>query len=154
AAQPLWERYFRRLAGLARKKLHAARRREADEEDVALSAFDSLCRGAMHGRFPRLTDRHDLWSLLVVITVRKAYDLLAYENRRRPPGGQVRGESVLLDLIDGAGKGFDAVVGSEPTPGAVAQVAEECQRLLDKLRDNELRAIAVWKMEGFTNEEI
>ena len=52
AAQELWERYFRRLVGLARKKLRAAPRRAADEEDVALSAFDSFCRGAEQGRFP------------------------------------------------------------------------------------------------------
>ena len=35
--------------------------RLADEEDVALSAFDSFCRGAEQGRFPRLDDRDDLW---------------------------------------------------------------------------------------------
>jgi len=49
------ERYFRRLVGLARKKLRAAPRRAADEEDVALSAFDSFCRGAEQGRFPNWT---------------------------------------------------------------------------------------------------
>ncbi len=43
AAQKLWERYFRRLVGLARKKLRAAPRRAADEEDVALSAFTGFC---------------------------------------------------------------------------------------------------------------
>jgi DNA-directed RNA polymerase specialized sigma24 family protein len=37
AAQKLWERYFGRLVGLARKKLRAVPRRAADEEDVALS---------------------------------------------------------------------------------------------------------------------
>jgi hypothetical protein len=36
AAQPLWERYFQRLVGLARTKLPGSRRRAADEEDVAL----------------------------------------------------------------------------------------------------------------------
>ena len=46
-------------------------RRAADEEDVALSAFDSFCRGAEQGRFPQLDGRDDLWHLLVVITVRK-----------------------------------------------------------------------------------
>src|SRR5436853_5155366 len=46
AAQHLWERYFQRLVGLARKKLQDAPRRAADEEDVALSAFDSFCRAA------------------------------------------------------------------------------------------------------------
>ena len=42
AAQQLWERYFSRLVNLARTKLRGLRRRAADEEDVALSAFDSL----------------------------------------------------------------------------------------------------------------
>ena len=36
AAQKLWERYFQRLVGLARKKLLDAPRQAADEEDVAL----------------------------------------------------------------------------------------------------------------------
>jgi hypothetical protein len=46
AAQQMWQRYFPRLVELARQKLRVALRRAADEEDVALSAFDSFCRGA------------------------------------------------------------------------------------------------------------
>jgi DNA-directed RNA polymerase specialized sigma24 family protein len=46
AVQRLWERYYPRLVGLARKKLRDAPRRLADEEDVALSAFHSFCRSA------------------------------------------------------------------------------------------------------------
>ena len=65
-AQPLWDRYFERLVDLARKKLHANRQAIADEEDVALSAFASFCRGAAGGRFPQLHDRTDLWRLLIV----------------------------------------------------------------------------------------
>jgi hypothetical protein len=60
-AQHLWERYFIRLVGLARNKLQESPRRAADEEDVALSAFTSFCRGAEGGRFPRLQDRDNLW---------------------------------------------------------------------------------------------
>ena len=52
AAQQLWQRYFQRLVGLARQKLRDVPRRVADEEDVALSAFDSFCRNAEQGRFP------------------------------------------------------------------------------------------------------
>jgi DNA-directed RNA polymerase specialized sigma24 family protein len=154
AAQRLWEQYFPRLVALARKRLRGARRREADEEDVALSAFDSFCRGAMQGRFPQLADRDDLWRVLVVITARKALDLLARQGRLRHGGGKLCGESALLDPTDPANGGIEQVVGSVPTPAFAAEVAEECQRLLDKLADEELRQIAVWKMEGYTNEEI
>jgi DNA-directed RNA polymerase specialized sigma24 family protein len=153
-AQRLWERYFPRMVALARKRLRGARRREADEEDVALSAFDSFCRGAAQGRFPRLGDRDDLWQVLVVITARKALDLLAHQGRLKRGGGRVGGESALLDAADPGNGGIEQVVGSEPTPAFAAQVAEECQRLLDKLDDDELRGIAVCKMEGHTYEEI
>ncbi len=63
AVEELWKRYFQRLVGLARKKLRGAVLRAADEEDVALSAFDSFCRNAAQGRFPHLLDRDSLWHL-------------------------------------------------------------------------------------------
>src|SRR5262249_9537959 len=68
AAQRLWEKYFQRLVALARTKLGNRPRRVADEEDVAVNAFDSFFRGAQMGRFPQLLDRDDLWQLLVMIT--------------------------------------------------------------------------------------
>jgi DNA-directed RNA polymerase specialized sigma24 family protein len=154
AAQKLWERYFRRLVGLARKRLRMARRRAADEEDVALSALDSFFRGARQGRFPKLADRDDLWQLLVVITARKAIDLRERERRLKRGGGKVRGESVFPDGSGSGEAGLEQVVGPEPSPDFAAQVAENFQRLLDMLPDEELRAIAVWKMESHTNEEI
>ena len=68
AARPLWDKYFHRLVALARARLRSAPRRAADEEDVALSAFDSFCRNAEAGRFPDLTDRDSLWRLLAAFT--------------------------------------------------------------------------------------
>jgi DNA-directed RNA polymerase specialized sigma24 family protein len=154
AAQKLWERYFERLVGLARKKLQGARRRAADEEDVALSAFDSFCRGAQAGRFPQLADRDNLWRLLVVLTARKAIDLVNRERRLKRGGGMVKGESAFAGAEESGAPGMEQVVGDEPTPAFAAQVAEQCQQLLDQLGDDALRSIAVWKMEGHTNEEI
>jgi DNA-directed RNA polymerase specialized sigma24 family protein len=153
AAQPLWERYFQRLVGLAKARLQGTPRRAADEEDVALSAFDSFCRNAAAGRFPRLADRDQLWQVLVLVTARKAIDLYQHERRKKRGGGKVQGESALA----GAGSeedGLAAVVGDEPTPSFAAEVAEDYQRLLTRLRDAELRAVAVWKMEGYSNAEI
>ena len=156
AAQHLWDRYFPRLVGLARQKLRGLPRRATDEEDVALSAFDSFCRGAEQGRFPRLEGRDDLWALLVVITAGKAIDLRQRETRQKRGGGRVSGESVLDDLLgnkDGAA-GIGQVVGAEPTPELAARVAEEFQRLLAQLPGDELRTVALRRMEGYTNAEI
>src|SRR5437899_2337535 len=152
AAQKLWDSYFRRLVGLARTKLQGTPRRAADEEDVALSAFDSFCRGAREGRFPRLDDRDDLWQLLLMITARKAVNLLKQERRPKRGGGRVVAASALAGGSDDE-DAFAAVMGREPTPELAAQVAEECRRLLGALGDDELRAIAVAKMEGHSNAE-
>lgn len=156
AARPLWERYFRRLVGLARKKLQDLPRRAVDEEDVALSAFDSFCRRAEHGQFPHLHDRDDLWRLLFVITERKAKKLVRDQTRQKRGGGEVRGDSVLDEPGDSSGTpaGFDQFAGDDPTPDFAAQVAEECERLLGLLGAGELLRVAVGKMEGRTNEEI
>jgi DNA-directed RNA polymerase specialized sigma24 family protein len=156
AAERLWAHYFPRLVGLARKKLQGVPRRAIDEEDVALSAFDSFCRGVEQGRFPRLEDRDNLWALLVVITARKAIDLRDREGRQKRGGGQVGGESVLDELLgdDEGAAGIGQAVGREPTPALAAQVAEGFQRLLAKLGSDELRGIAVMKLEGYTNVEV
>jgi DNA-directed RNA polymerase specialized sigma24 family protein len=152
AVQPLWERYFRLLATRAQAALARAPRPIADGEDVALSAFDSFCRNAERGRFPRLNDRHGLWRLLLHITARKAAHLIRDEGRARRGGGQVctwtdfrhdDGEAFLPDVVD-----------AEPTPELAAQAAEEYRLLLNKLGHDDLRAIAVCQMEGYTVDEI
>jgi RNA polymerase sigma factor (sigma-70 family) len=150
AAQQLWERYFRRLIGLARKHLQQAPRRVADEEDVALSAFDSFCRGVELGRFCKLEDRDDLWQLLVVITVRKAADQAKYERRqKRSAGAPPARTDPTLSVVE-----LEEILGREPTPEVAALAAEEYRRLMSLLDDDELRAIALLKMEGYTNDEI
>jgi DNA-directed RNA polymerase specialized sigma24 family protein len=155
AFQQLWERYFERLVGLARQKLRGAPGRAADEEDVALSAFDSFFRGAREGRFPQLLDRDDLWQVLVVIAGRKAVNLALHERRLKRGGGKVWVASDLAAEDSAAdGPTFAALIGRELDPGFAVQVAEECRRLLESLGDGELRAVALWKMEGYTNEEI
>src|SRR5207237_8366739 len=89
AVECLWGRYFERLVGLARNQLRGTPRRAADEEDVALSAFDSFCRGMERGCFPELLDRHSLWRLLVTLTLRKANALRREEQRQKRGGGRV-----------------------------------------------------------------
>jgi DNA-directed RNA polymerase specialized sigma24 family protein len=151
AAQKLWERYFRRLVGLARKKLRGAKPRAADEEDVALSAFDTFCRGVENGRFPRLDDRDNLWNVLVLLTARKAWHLVRDEGRAKR-GGNAGFISDALSADDASG--LDQFIGRDPTPDFAVQVAEQYQLLLARLDDLELETVAVCKMEGYTNDEI
>jgi RNA polymerase sigma factor (sigma-70 family) len=157
AAQALWERYFDRLARLARKRLANRAGGVEDEEDAALSAFDSFCAGLARGRFTELGDRDDLWKLLVVITARKAASQVNRHRALKRGGAWNRadqahsghgvesheGDSLLAELI-----------AREPTPEFAAMVAEETRRLLGHLEDEQLRQIALDRMEGYTTEEI
>ncbi len=157
-AQHLWERYFERLVHLARNRLRAARGPGAaeDEEDAALSAFDSFCRGAAAGRFPCLTDRDDLWRLLVVLTLRKAVDLIERQAAAKRGGRRRGGQSALApDRADRpGGSDLDGLVGSEPTPEFAAMVAEEYQRLRGALGDDSLRQVLDLRLEGYDRKEI
>ena len=144
AAQPIWEKYFCRLVRLARIHLKGSSRRVVDEEDVVVCAFDSFCRGAERGRFPKLDDSTDLWRVLVTITERKAINQVKYISRKKrsPSGGTV----VFSDA-----EHFQLI---SPSPWFCARVAELYLELVGSLRDDGLRSVAVWKMEGYSNEEI
>jgi DNA-directed RNA polymerase specialized sigma24 family protein len=146
ALEPLWERYFHRLVDLARARLGNVTRGSADEEDVALDAMDSLCRGVARGRFPRLDDRDDLWRVLACITARKAFDLREREGRVKRGGDAARASSDGVELDD--------LLSQEPTPEVAALLGDESRRLLESLKDDALRVVARLKLEGWTNEEI
>jgi len=92
AAGEIWKRYVDRLA---RAKLGSSPRRVADEDDVALSAFNDFLQGVEDGSFAWLDDRDDLWQVLVMLTERKAIAQQRREQAQKRGGGQVRGESVF-----------------------------------------------------------
>ncbi len=155
AAQKLWQRYYKRLVTLARRKLRNTPRRVADEDDVVSIAFHSFCQAAREGRFPQLNDRHDLWQILLMLTARKAADLIKHERRQKRGGGKVRGESVFRRAEDrDRPAGIDDIVGEEPTPEEVELLVEQFQQRLDQLGSESLRTVALLKLEGYTAQEI
>lgn len=137
AVRPLWDRYFHRLVALARERLRDCPRRAADEDDMALSAFDSFFVKAREGRFPDLTDRYSLWRLLATFTGRKVSHHVRHE-AARPCGSGELGE----------------VLGREPDPALAMEVAEECERLLAVLNDPVLRRVVLLRVDGHTVDEI
>ena len=156
AARGLWERYFGRLVGLARAKLRTAPRGPADEEDVALSAFESFLRGAVAGRYPDLGDRDELWRLLVAITARKASNARRDQARHKRGGRRVIGDAALAGGgADGGGEDpLAKVVDDALTPEFAAIMNEQCRCLLGSLGDDSLRVVALMKLDGHLNEEI
>ncbi len=154
SAQQLWERYFQQLVRLAGSRLPRGVRRGFDEEDVALSAFHSLCQGVQNGHFPRLDDRDNLWGLLVVITARKAQQHVRKAMAQKRGGGNVLGESALHVGGDASeGPGINQIIGKEPTADFASDVSEECDALLELIPDEDMRKLALLKMEGHNNKE-
>jgi DNA-directed RNA polymerase specialized sigma24 family protein len=145
ALQNLWHLYYPRLVGLARRRLEGTPCQVANEEDAALSAFKSFYRGVERGRFPRLADRHDLWQVLLMLTLRKASNQRRHFNARRRDGCRTREED---------GRAIAELVSREPDPAFAAEVAEQCRWLMVQLRNDTLRQVALGKLEGHTNAEI
>ena len=151
----LWNHYFDRLVSLARNRLGTSPRRVADEEDIALSVFRCLCAGAETGRLAEMSHRDDLWRVLVTMTVRKTIDQQRRGGNIKRGGGKVRGES-LFTAPDGERHrgGLQQFGDGQPTPDMLLAMEEEGRRLLEALQDETLQQVALWKLEGYTNDEI
>jgi RNA polymerase sigma factor (sigma-70 family) len=139
AVGPLLAAYFDRLVQLARKRLQGLPGMGNYDEDLALRSFYSVYRRVRDPERPlHLASRDDLWRLLATRTISRAIDLI----RRQRPGELP---------VDGD---VEHLLTREPTPEEAAETADECRRLLDLLEEPELRQIALWKVEGYTHEEI
>jgi RNA polymerase sigma factor (sigma-70 family) len=152
AARVIWRRYFQDLLVLARKNLNQRIRHREDEEDVLQSMYKSFCLRQQRGEFD-LTSRDALWKLLVTITLRKARNAA---NRQMRDKRDISREHTFADCderesVQWALEQMDAA-GPSPAEAALLNEALECR--LAALADPELRRIALWRLEGYTNREI
>ena len=150
AAHELWHRFCPRLLALARKIGRASCRmpRGHDPEDAVQSAFISFWQRAERGDIAGEMDRDQLWSLLGLITVRKALKHLERERAQKRGGGQVVSEQALSPQ-GGEPFTFDQLAGSVAAP----EFDLICEDLLGLLEDP-LREIALYRMLGYKNSEI
>lgn len=155
AIAELWNGYFQRLVRLAAKRLPGNLRRTGDEEDIALSAFNSFIAGIRRDQFPDLSGPDNLWGLLITLTGRKVNAHLRHHTRQKRGGGVVRGESVFMDPDEvSRSPGIGGVSGEAMTADLGVELEEACNALLDQLPDAQLRQIAVMRMDGFLVDEI
>lgn len=154
AASRLWAHFCQRLMVFARSKMSPSTRRIYDEEDAAVSAFRSLCRGIEAQRFPDVGDRGNLWALLVVITSRKIANQFRYEHQQRRNANQTLGEAMLQPSDGSAVNLLQSLPSHEPTPAFAAEVADMSEYLMAQLPEPDLKQIVRLKLEGHTNEDI
>ena len=152
AARLIWRRYFRDLLELARNNLNRRVRRREDEEDVLQSMYKSFCLRQQRGEFD-LAGRDALWKLLVTITLRKARNAAKKQMRDRR---DIAREQTIADQDDGeaAQWALEQMDAAGPSPAEAAVLNEALERRLEALADPELRQIALWRLEGYTNREI
>lgn len=152
ATHQLWQHYFERLVRAVGAKLIGRVKGWSDEEDVAISVMKSFYRAAEAGRFPDLTNRDDLWRLLLRMASRKIIDRHRHGNRQRR-GGSNLPQSLHKEDSD---YGLEAieVLGNEPSPEMVMSMAETIEAVIRVLGDGQLRELAVGKMEGYSNAEL
>lgn len=155
AVAKLWEDYFQQLVRIAASRLPTNLRRAGDEEDIALSAFHSFIAGVRRDQFPDLSGPDNLWGLLITLTGRKVHAHLRHQTRQKRGGGSVRGESVFMDTSGNhRNSGIGGVTSDAETADVRAELAEACDTLLQQLPDEQLRQIAVMRMDGFLVDEI
>ena len=89
-----------------------------------------------------------------MVTTRKAVDLRAMRGGTSETWRRVQQEAEGGRESNWGNSALAQVLGREPDPAFAAEVADQCRSLLDSLKDEERRQIALRKMEGCTNEEI
>jgi RNA polymerase sigma factor (sigma-70 family) len=120
AADELFTRYVDRLTRLARSRLSRKLATRTDPEDVVMSAYRSFFVAAREGRFT-LRRSGDLWRLLVSITLHKLY------RQARRHGTASRNVESEFPLTE------QALIGKEPAPEEVVEIADQLETLLRTL---------------------
>jgi len=129
---------------IAMAHLRGVSRAVCDEEDVIVSVFDTVFRGAVAGTLPELHDRQDLKDLLAVVTIRKAINRVRYLHRKKRFPGTVDSSPITLEEL----------AGNISPPDMHAIAVETCREMFDSLKDETLVRVVVLRMEGYQNQEI
>jgi RNA polymerase sigma-70 factor (ECF subfamily) len=148
AAAQVFHRFAQRLIALARSRLDSRLRQKVDPEDVLQSAYKSFFSRYAQGQFD-LHDWNGLWSLLVVITLRKC------GRWREHYHAGLRDVRTEVPLPPSAGESGPpgATLVREPTPAEAALLAEAVEGLLRGLEGRD-RDITVLALQGYTAVEI
>ena len=148
AAFVIFERYSRRLAGLARLHLQGILANKVETEDVLQSVFRSFFLRNRQGQF-QLDSWDSLWSLLTVITLRKCRKQYVYFSAACRNVGREQHQGFCDETSEQA----CLTIAREPSPDESAALVELIEQLLasQSTRDRQIVELA---LQGFVPSEI
>jgi RNA polymerase sigma factor (sigma-70 family) len=148
AVGDIYQRFAQRLIALARARLDKALQAKVGPEDVLQSVFCSFVNRHAGGQVD-LHSWDSLWSLLVVMTVRKCTAKGRFFHRQTR---DVRRENQPLPGTSLNGLSW-AALAHEPTPLEAAELADTLEHLMSRLSPRE-REIATLRLQGHSVQEI
>jgi len=148
ASRELFERFSRRLIGLARHHLDARLQHKVDPEDVVQSVYKSFFLRYGDGALAA-EGWEGLWGLLTLITLRKCADRARYHQADRRDMAREEGAARGSENVPS----WQTAVGREPTPDQAAVLAETVEVLLGRLDQHE-RTMMELSLQGFSTQEI
>jgi DNA-directed RNA polymerase specialized sigma24 family protein len=115
--------------------------------------YKSFCQNQREGKY-QFRDRHDVWGMLLRITIRKVSSA-AQRHRAgcRDVGREQAGLPGAAEDSLGPQWLLEHLAGPGPGPAEVAEVNDEVERLL-RLLPEDLRRVVLWRLEGYSNQEI
>jgi RNA polymerase sigma-70 factor (ECF subfamily) len=150
AATEVFRRFAHRLIGLARGHLDARVRQKVDPEDVMQSALKSFFVRHQGGQFD-LAGWDNLWSMLVVITLRKCGHQV--EHYRAGCRDVQRELTPFNGSAEESAPSWEAIA-TEPTPEQAALLAEAVEQVMQSLGDVRERRILELSLQGYRPVEI
>jgi RNA polymerase sigma factor (sigma-70 family) len=149
AVQAIWLQFFDRLVALADQQIRSMSTMIVDGEDVALSVFQSVWRGAREGRFRDVKSLDELWWMLTAMAKRKCVD-----HYRRETASKRGGARASISLDSEQAKAFLELVSPEPDPAYLVAMDDSFSHFISLLHEPKQREIAVLRVQGHTIEEI
>jgi len=148
AAEPIWDRYYKKLVSIASQRLRENPDRSIDGEDIVQSSFNKVFAALRDGKYPDIDNRGDLWSLLLSSTVNRVR-----QHYRELNAVKRKHISLTQSLYDNA-TFFECLRTSE----AENQLADLLEFLLNRLDvedpSGELRKIAILHLEDHSASSI
>jgi RNA polymerase sigma factor (sigma-70 family) len=148
AAAVVFNRYVRRLVGLAASRLPASIRAKEDPDDAVLSAMKSFFNRQRKGEFDP-GDWDELGTLLTYLTLckvdRRIRKYLAAKRdirREMAPAAEPNAEATMIQPV-----------ASDPTASETAMLSETLQELMTRLDPADQQILAL-RLQGFAVAEI